>query len=118
MGKTLRKSFFLIATQPFVGLNFLSAICKKIALPLFGIMGHLLWLITSKRSYDFFLKKSFSALPENGNLINLLYFFELGSLHQPILFFIIFFGIWVFKFLTRSFLYNKDSNINFPTGVQ
>ena len=41
-GRIFKKSFFLIATQPFVGLNFLSVKCKKIALPLFRIMGFLL----------------------------------------------------------------------------
>ena len=41
MGNILRKSFFLIATQPFVGLNFLFAMCKKIALPLYFITGFL-----------------------------------------------------------------------------
>ena len=39
-----------MATHPFVGLNFLSARCKNIALPLFFFTGFLLKFITKIKS--------------------------------------------------------------------
>ena len=61
-----------MATHPAVGLYFLFAICKKIALPFPFITGDMLYLITINKSYRLSFLYSFSALCLEGKLISLL----------------------------------------------
>ena len=49
--------------------------------------------------------------------MSLLYFFDLGSSHQPAFFLIMIFFKTVFKLFTLSFLYRRNLILNNPIGV-